>query len=124
MATKKMANGGVTPSDSTKIYVKKAEKALGAGDMKKGKKALSDAARQANKGKAGFDELGKWKYKTGGMVNSNAKAAVSKTTSGRPAKSAEPRTAAKKATGKVGGVSKAPRAAAPKMKMGGNMKRK
>ena len=121
---KKMANGGVTPSDSTKIYVKKAEKALGAGDMKKGKKALSDAARQGLKGKAGFDELGKWKYKTGGMVNSNAKVTASKVAKGRPAKSAEPRTAAKKATGKVGGVSKAPKAAAPKMKMGGSMKKK
>jgi hypothetical protein len=123
-SVKKMANGGVTPSDSTKIYVKKAEKALGAGDMKKGKKALSDAARQANKGKVGFDELGKWKYKTGGMVNSNAKVTASKVAKGRPAKSAEPRTAAKKATGKVGGISKAPKTTAPKMKMGGSMKRK
>jgi len=45
-------------------------------------------------------------YKTGGMVNSNAKAAASKV-----------------AKGKVGGISKAPKTASPKMKMGG-MKRK
>jgi hypothetical protein len=63
-------------------------------------------------------------FKTGGMVNSNAKVTASKVAKGRPAKSAEPMSAAKKATGKVGGVSKAPKAAAPKMKMGGNMKRK
>ena len=62
--------------------------------------------------------------KTGGMVNSNTKATVSKVASGRPVKSAEPKTAAKRATGRVGGISKAPRAAAPKMKMGGSMKRK
>ena len=64
------------------------------------------------------------KMKTGGMVNSNAKASVAKVAKGRPAKSAEPKSAAKKATGRVGGISKAPRAAAPKMKMGGSMKRK
>jgi hypothetical protein len=62
--------------------------------------------------------------KTGGMVNSNTKATVSKVASGRPVKSAEPKTAAKRATGRVGGISKAPRAAAPKMKMGVSMKRK
>ena len=64
------------------------------------------------------------KMKTGGMVNSNAKVAASRVASGRPVKSAEPKSAAKKATGRVGGISKSPRAAAPKMKMGGSMKRK
>lgn len=64
------------------------------------------------------------KYKTGGMVNSNAKVAASKVASGRPAKSAEPKSAAKKATGRVGGISKSPKTASPKMKMGGSMKRK
>ena len=62
--------------------------------------------------------------KTGGMVNSNTKATVSKVASGRPVKSAEPKTAAKRATGRTGGTSKAPRTATPKMKMGGSMKRK
>jgi hypothetical protein len=47
------------------------------------------------------------KMQAGGMVNSNSKIAVSR-----------------KATTKVGGISKAPKKAAPKMKMGGNMKRK
>ena len=45
--------------------------------------------------------------KTGGMVNSNAKVSASK-----------------KATGKVGGTSSAPKTAVPKAKMGGAMKRK
>ena len=47
------------------------------------------------------------KAKTGGMVNSNAKVAASK-----------------KATGKVGGISTAPKTATPKMKMGGSTKKK
>lgn len=62
--------------------------------------------------------------KTGGMVNSNTKVVASKVAKGRPAKSAEPKSAAKKATGKVGGISKAPKAATPKIKMGGSMKKK
>ncbi len=57
--------------------------------------------------------------KTGGMVNSNASVQASKVAKGRPAKSAEPKSAAKKATGRTGGISKAPKGAAPKMKMGG-----
>jgi hypothetical protein len=63
-------------------------------------------------------------FKTGGMVNSNAKVTASKVAKGRPAKSAEPKSASKVATGKVGGISKAPKAATPKMKMGGSMKKK
>jgi hypothetical protein len=47
------------------------------------------------------------KYKTGGMVNANAKIA-----------------AAKKATGRVGGISSAPKTATPKAKMGGMMRMK
>ena len=46
-------------------------------------------------------------YKTGGMVNSNAKATVSKS-----------------ATGKVGGISKAPKTAVPKAKYGMSMRKK
>jgi hypothetical protein len=64
------------------------------------------------------------KMKTGGMVNPNAKVTASKVAKGRPAKSAEPKSASKVATGKVGGISKAPKAATPKMKMGGSMKKK
>jgi hypothetical protein len=55
-------------------------------------------------------------YKTGGMVNPNASVSVTKVSKGRPAKSAEPKSAAKKATGKVGGISKSPKTATPKSK--------
>jgi hypothetical protein len=54
------------------------------------------------------------KMKTGGMVNPNALVSVTKVSRGRPAKSAEPKSAAKKATGRVGGTSKAPKNATPK----------
>lgn len=127
-STKKYQPGGSTPADSSRVYVKQAEKAFSAGNMKKGKKALSDAARQGMKGKAGYDELGKYKYKTGGMVNSNAKVAASKKATGKVggvtkavSKVAVKTTAPK---GRVGGTSTAPKTAAPKMKMGGSMKRK
>lgn len=53
-------------------------------------------------------------YKTGGMVNPNATVSVTKVSKGRPAKSAEPKSAAKKATGRTGGISKAPKSATPK----------
>lgn len=53
-------------------------------------------------------------YKTGGMVNPNASVSVTKVSKGRPVKSAEPKSAAKKATGRVGGISKAPKTANPK----------
>ena len=56
----------------------------------------------------------KKKMKTGGMVNPNALVSVTKVSRGRPAKSAEPKSAAKKATGRVGGTSKAPKNATPK----------
>lgn len=65
-----------------------------------------------------------YSMKTGGMVNSNAKVTASKVAKGRPAKSPEPKSASKVATGRVGGTSKAPKTATPKMKMGGTMKRK
>jgi hypothetical protein len=54
------------------------------------------------------------KYKTGGMVNANASVQASKVSKGRPAKSAEPKSAAKKATGRTGSISKAPRTASPR----------
>ncbi len=56
------------------------------------------------------------KMKTGGVVNPNKSVSVSKVSKGRPTKSAEPKSAVKKATGKVGGISKAPKAANPKSK--------
>jgi hypothetical protein len=54
------------------------------------------------------------RYKTGGMVNPNASVQASKVAGGRPAKSAEPKSVAKRATGRSGGISKAPRAASPR----------
>lgn len=64
------------------------------------------------------------KYKTGGMVNPNASVQASKVAKGRPAKSAEPRSAAARATGRTGGISKAPKTAVPKAKYGMTMRRK
>jgi hypothetical protein len=69
----------------------------------------------------------KMTYKTGGMVNSNAKITAAKTATGSvggvtkaiskvAVKSAAPK-------GKVGGISKAPKKASPKMKMGGMTKK-
>ena len=74
-------------------------------------------------GTVNINKMKKMKYKTGGMVNPNATVQASKVAKGRPAKSAEPKSAAKIATGKTGGISKAPKTAVPKMKMGG-MKKK
>jgi len=66
------------------------------------------AAKAADKKKvASMQANGGYKsYKTGGMVNSNSKI-----------------TASKKATGKVGGISKAPKTAMPKAKYGMTMKK-
>lgn len=120
---KKVAKAVVKASPEYKTYKAVGKAAKGVDDALQkrypnytGKGSAYDGLKQGVKTVLG--------YKTGGMVNSNAKATVLKTASGRPAKSAEPRTAAKRATGRVGGISKAPRAAAPKMKMGGSMRRK
>ena len=58
--------------------------------------------------------------KTGGMVNSNAKVSAAKAASTKGVKSGVNTvvSAAKKATGKVGGVSKAPTKALPKAQLG------
>ncbi len=146
MAAKKTAEPKFTPpnnkptQDSTKYYSDKADYYKKAGFELAGKKDFSDQSqkayeisgqarkdqlRQMRKSMPGYDNNGfPAKYKTGGMVNSNAKVSASKVAKGRPAKSAEPKSASKVATGRVGGTSKAPRAAAPKMKMGGSMKKK
>lgn len=100
------------------------------GNVAKTAAAAAEGAKAVRDVKAGMSGPGMRKggatkkYKTGGMVNPNAKVSASKVAKGRPAKSAEPKSAAKKATGRVGGVSKAPRTATPKMKMGGSMKGK
>ena len=120
-STKKYQTGGATGAQLKKegaamkakgMAMKAKGQAQSVEKMEKMKRANNPAYNPVNN------------FKTGGMVNSNAKITASKVASGRPTKSAEPKSAAKKATGKVGGISKAPKAAAPKMKMGGSMKKK
>ena len=66
----------------------------------------------------------KQKMKTGGMVNSNAKVPVDKTPGSKGVKSGtNPKaSASKKAKGKVGGTSVAPKTATPKAMYGMSMK--
>lgn len=92
-----------------------AKTAVAAGETAK---AISDARRPSGAGGPGGMQKGGMvkKYKTGGMVNSNAKVSASKVAGGRPAKSAEPKSASKRATGRVGGTSTAPKTAMPKRK--------
>lgn len=80
------------------------------------------AASAANAVKSTREAVGK--MKKGGMVNSNTKVTVSKVAKGRPAKSVEPRSASKRATGKVGGMSSSPKSAVPKAKYGMSMRKK
>ena len=56
------------------------------------------------------------KFTTGKLNNPNAPVSADKFSKGRPAKSAEPKSSSKKATGRVGGISKAPKAANPNSK--------
>jgi len=65
-------------------------------------------------------------FKTGGMVNSNAKVSALKSAGSHGVKSGvNPRAAASKvARGKVGGISTAPRTAVPKAKYGMSMRKK
>lgn len=118
MATKKMQVGGAisTAKKIGKAIVKnsptyKAYKASG-----KGAKKIDDALEKRYPNYTGkgstYDAVKKGAkkllgYKDGGVM-----------------KSAELKSAVKKATGKVGGMSKAPKVAMPKAKMGGSMKKK
>lgn len=130
---KKYTDGGKTGAQLKKEGM--ALKAKGTAMKAKGKAMKADALSKkaalrttytpgVRVGSQSMNSDGSMNYsmKTGGMVNSNAKVTASKVASGRPAKSAEPKSAAKKATGKVGGISKAPKSAMPKMKMGGSKK--
>jgi len=78
------------------------------------KSKLADLEKQKRGGAA------KAKYKTGGMVNPNAKVSKQTTPGSRGVKSGvNPKAAASKvAKGRVGGTSKAPRGAMPKAQMG------
>ena len=66
------------------------------------------------------------RYKTGGMVNSNAKVSALKTAGSHGVKSGvNPKAAASKvARGRVGGTSSAPKTAVPKAKYGMSMRKK
>ena len=82
---------------------------------------LPAAVRSAmayKKGGSTKTKLAKARYKTGGMVNPNAKVSALKKAGSKGVKPhVNPKaTAAKKATGRVGGTSKAPRTAKPKSK--------
>ena len=98
---------------------------------RKAKKAKQEAQKYTNeklqstqeKNKEGmkdFERMGgsKKSYKTGGMVNSNAKVSALKSAGSKGVKSGVNTkvSAQKSAKGRVGGVSKAPKSAAPKGK--------
>lgn len=134
---KKYQGGGKTGAQLKKEGM--AMKAKGQA-MKAEGKALKEKGRvMAVEGrKSSFEKLGdevfgipkgqeavKIKFmKTGGMVNPNASVKASKVAKGRPTKSAEPKSAAKKTTGKTGGITKAPKTAVPKAKYGMVMRKK
>jgi hypothetical protein len=82
-----------------------------------GAEAVANVTDAVNSVRTGLKKNGgtaKSTYKTGGMVNSNKKVTATKVAKGRPAKSAEPKSASRKATGRVGGTSKAPKTAKPR----------
>ena len=77
--------------------------------------------RRTGSDKVKYDSKGKRvKFKTGGMVNPNAKLQASKTAGSKGVKSGvNPKAAAsKRATGRSGGISTAPKTALPKAQMG------
>jgi hypothetical protein len=118
MATKKMQVGGAisTAKKVGKAVVKnspeyKVYKAAG-----KGAKKIDDALEKRYPN-----------YTGKGSVYSGVKQGVKTVLGykkGGVIKSAEPTTAAKKATGKVGGISKAPKMAMPKKQLGGSVSEK
>lgn len=106
MAKKMMTS--TPPADSTRIYVDQANKAYSAGNIKKGK-ALMEKAGEFNRRKTTAT------FKTGGVVNPNAKVSAIKSAGSKGVKSGvNPKASAQKAArGKVGGISKAPKTASP-----------
>lgn len=99
-------------------------KAVGAGA-----EAVANVTDAVNSVRGGIKKNGgvaKSTYKTGGMVNSNAKVSALKSAGSKGVKSGVNLKAAvsKIAKGRVGGTSTAPKKAVPQAKMGGAMKRK
>jgi hypothetical protein len=118
-AVKKMQKGGVSkyaPKMSKKYVDSKIPKT-------KGPEASTPKPAMA---KYGGTSKSLSAYKTGGMVNSNAKVSAIKTAGSKGVKSGVNTkvTASKVAKGRVGGTSTAPKGATPKAKMGGMMKGK
>jgi hypothetical protein len=91
-------------------------------------KIRSQKEAKERKTVAGMQAKGSYKgnYKTGGMVNSNAKVSAIKTAGSKGVKSGvNPKASASNvAKGRVGGTSSAPKSAVPKAKMGMSMKGK
>jgi hypothetical protein len=90
---------------------------------------VTDAVNSVRGGMTPRQKMGgrtKSTYKTGGMVNSNAKVSALKSAGSKGVKSGVNLKAAvsKIAKGRVGGTSTAPKKAVPQAKMGGAMKRK
>lgn len=123
MATKKIKDGGPCAENETYINGRCVKmnffnNPAGIGAIGAGLVGIGAAIkkRRANKKEAKADAMqlmkdmksvsSKAKMKVGGMVNSNKKITPSKT-----------------ATGRVGGISKAPKTAVPKAKMGGIKKK-
>lgn len=114
-------NGGTVKPAAKKPAVKKATPPRSTMDMIRGSKKSDYTGTVTQAAKTGGSVK---KYMTGGVVNPNAAVQASKVAKGRPAKSAEPKSAAKKATGRVGGISKEPKTAVPKAKYGMVMRKK
>jgi len=91
---------------------------------RKAKKAQREAQKYTDeklKGTQNKNAEGAKEFKTGGMVNSNAKVSALKSAGSKGVKSGvnAKASASKRATGRVGGISSAPKTALPKAQMGG-----
>ena len=113
LAKLKRIEAGIEPSTYDKVPNITGNVAKTAAAVAESASAVRDA-RSAKSGPGMQQKGGAVTYKTGGMVNSNAKVTASKVSKGRPAKSAEPKGASKVTKGRVGGTSKAPKTAKPR----------
>jgi hypothetical protein len=116
MATNEMGPG---PLKKARRFVKKITQGT----------ILEDQKKAPGEKKNPFAKIGgstKATYKTGGMVNANAKLVAAKSAGSKGVKAGvNPKAAASKvARGRVGGTSTAPKKAIPKAKLGMSMKSK
>ena len=98
-------------------------KGLNENSSRKSTKGLMEARELK---KMSQEKMKKIKMKTGGMVNSNTKVTALKVAGSKGVKSGvnSKVSASKRAKGRTGGTSSAPKTATPKAKMGGSMKKK